>query len=206
MSYAEQVKFCLVQGCSKTSPCTALRQAHLPFLILLLRELFRDFRELFFSEINSLYFKIQSHVLYTKTDTKGDLVFSSGFKQDCAFQDCLTRHSDFKEAIQLHDSRPMLKIVLQALQESFCQCPLTRESKKFQRFPGVKKKTKKRDRNKEKAKMVSLQCHIKQGQFSTNVLPCAFLLPGSSHHFQQLSSCHSTNCLLIPPLSTFTLY
>lgn len=102
-------------------------------------ENFSDFKELF-SKINSLYFKIQTHVHCSKTDTKGDLVFISGFKQNCAFQDCLTRHSDFKETLQLYVSLTMLKIVLQALQQSFCQWPLTRESKKFQRFPGIKKK------------------------------------------------------------------
>lgn len=100
----------------------------------------------FFSEINSLYFKIWTHVLYTKTDTKGDLEFISGLKQNCGFQGSLTRHSDFNETLQLYVSLPMLKIVLQALQKSFFQWPLTRESKKFQRFPGVKKNKEERQK------------------------------------------------------------
>lgn len=146
MSYAEQVKFCFVRGCSKTSPCTALRQAYLPFLILLLSYKIHSKNLFFFSEINSLYFKIWTHVLYTKTDTKGDLEFISGLKQNCGFQGSLTRHSDFNETLQLYVSLPMLKIVLQALQKSFFQWPLTRESKKFQRFPGVKKNKEERQK------------------------------------------------------------
>jgi len=53
----------------------------------------------FFSEINSLYFKLQTYMLYTKTDTKGDLVFISDFKQNCGFQGYITRHRDFNESL-----------------------------------------------------------------------------------------------------------
>lgn len=110
------------------------------------------------------------------------------------FQGYINRHVVFNESFQLYSSLPGIKILLQALQPSFCQWPLSAESKIIcMRFSSLQIEKEKKKREKE-AKVMSLQCLDQCGQLyrfsavsiSSRWSPCRI-------HSQELPSRCSTS-------------